>query len=151
MKASPGKLFSGTPQYHKLKTCPKFSSTATDDLSLYLAPVASGMSTDSYPIPDRLNTFLVAVVSVLAIGLLWLASHLQSWAAVFGIGVLFSYVMLTNYALLHDATHDTLRSSQRANDWCGFVTGIWFPVPFSMIHYTHRSHHRFQSHRYGDV
>ena len=55
----------------------------------------------------------------------------------------FLYVMLTNYALLHDATHDTLRSGVRANYWLGFLAGIWFPVPFSMIHYTHRTHHRF--------
>ena len=57
--------------------------------------------------------------------------------------IVFSYVMLTNYAMLHDATRDTLRSSERANHWFGFLAGVWFPLPFSMIHCTHRTHHRF--------
>jgi len=36
-----------------------------------------------------------------------------------------------------------LRSSPTANYWLGVLAGGWFPVPFSMLHYTHRSHHRF--------
>jgi fatty acid desaturase len=98
---------------------------------------------DTRPIPDRLNIFLVAFVSLAAVGLLWLASRATTWPATLGLGVVFSYVMLTNYALLHDATHDTLHSRPRCNNWLGWLTGVWFPVPFSMVHYTHRSHHRF--------
>ena len=101
------------------------------------------MSSCSYPTPERLNTCLVFLISGMAASLLWLASRLDSWLAMLGVGILFSYAMLTNYALLHDATHETLRSDRKANYWLGFLAGIWFPVPFSMIHYTHRSHHRF--------
>ncbi len=101
------------------------------------------MANDFYPIPDRLNTVLVLLVSATIVTLLWLASGMTSWLATFAVAIVFSYVMLTNYALLHDATHDTLRSSERANYWFGFLAGVWFPVPFSMIHYTHRTHHRF--------
>ena len=101
------------------------------------------MRHDEFPIPDWLNSALVLGVSGIAIALLWLASHLETWPGVIAVGILFSYAMLTNYALLHDGTHESLRSSVRANYWFGFITGIWFPVPFSMIHYTHRSHHRF--------
>ena len=101
------------------------------------------MDSENYPIPDRLNTFLVTLISITAAGLLCLASHTSSWIATLIVGVVFSYAMLTNYALLHDATHDTLRSTTKANYWCGLIAGIWFPIPFSMIHYTHRSHHRF--------
>ena len=100
-------------------------------------------TTESYPVPDRLNTLLVFLVSAIIVLLLWLASWMTSWVATFAVAITFSYVMLTNYALLHDATHDTLRSGVRANYWLGFLAGIWFPVPFSMIHYTHRTHHRF--------
>jgi fatty acid desaturase len=96
-----------------------------------------------YPVPDRLNTALVLFVSSTIVALLWLASWMQSWIATFAVAIVCSYVMLTNYALLHDATHDTLRSGRRANYWLGFLAGVWFPVPFSMIHYTHRTHHRF--------
>lgn len=105
--------------------------------------VDSHAADSRYPIPDRLNIFLVMIVSVGAIGFLLLASRVESYLATFAIAIGFSYLMLTNYALLHDATHDTLHSSRRVNDWLGFVAGVWFPVPFSMIHYTHRSHHRF--------
>ena len=101
------------------------------------------MACAQYPIPDRLNSFLVVLVSTAAVALMWLSSQMTSWVAMLVVGIVFSYAMLTNYALLHDATHGTLRSSKRANYWCGLITGIWFPVPFSMIHYTHRSHHKF--------
>ena len=95
------------------------------------------------PIPNRLNIVLVLVVSLLAVGLITLASHVGVWYWSLGIAIVFSYAMLTNYALLHDATHDTLHQNRSVNWFLGFVSGIWFPVPFSMIHYTHRSHHRF--------
>lgn len=101
------------------------------------------MQPPAYPIPDRLNVFLVAMVSVTAVSLLWLASYTSSWVVTLIVGIVFSYAMLTNYALLHDATHETLRSTSRANYLFGLIAGIWFPIPFSMIHYTHRSHHRF--------
>ena len=101
------------------------------------------MQPPAYPIPDRLNVFLVAMVSVTAVSLLWLASNTSSWVVTLIVGIVFSYAMLTNYALLHDATHETLRSTSRANYLFGLITGIWFPIPFSMIHYTPRSHHRF--------
>lgn len=95
------------------------------------------------PTPNRLNVALVVLVTTVAIGCLTWASRTNTWWGTLGVAVLFSYAMLTNYALLHDATHDTLHSNRRANDLLGFLTGLWFPVPFAMIHYTHRSHHRF--------
>ncbi len=98
---------------------------------------------DAMPIPDRLNAGLVATVSLAAVGLLWLSSRASTWYETLGCAIVFSYLMLTNYALLHDATHDTLHSHPRINRWLGRITGTWFPVPFSMVHYTHRSHHRF--------
>jgi fatty acid desaturase len=93
------------------------------------------------PIPNRLNVVLVGVVFGAAVGLLWLASRVESWYAVAGVGVLFSYLLLTNYALLHEATHDNLHSNARCNYWLGVLTGLLFPVPFSMVHTTHQGHH----------
>ena len=93
------------------------------------------------PIPDRLNVGLVVVVLALAVGLLWLGSWVEAWYAVLAVGVTFSYVLLTNYALMHEATHGNLHSSPRANHWLGFSTGLLFPVPFSMIRATHQGHH----------
>jgi fatty acid desaturase len=93
------------------------------------------------PIPDRLNLAVVAAVFGAALGLLWLGSRAESWYAVLGIGVLFSYVLLTNYALLHEATHHNLHSNPRVNYALGVLTGLLFPVPFSLIHTTHQGHH----------
>ena len=62
------------------------------------------------PIPDRLNAALAVVVFASAVGLLWLASHVGSWWGTFAVGIAFSYVLLTNYALLHEAGHGNLHS-----------------------------------------
>lgn len=95
------------------------------------------------PVPDRLNTGLVLLVTCLAATLLWLGSQATAWYAVLAVGVVFSYVMLTGYALLHEATHDNLHSTPRGNYWLGVATGLLFPAPFSLIHYTHRNHHKY--------
>ncbi len=94
------------------------------------------------PIPARLKTALVAAVAVGAVALLWLGSRCESWYAVLVVGVVFSYLLLTNYALLHEATHNNLHPDPRANHALGFITGLFFPVPFRMVHATHQGHHR---------
>ncbi len=93
------------------------------------------------PIASRLNLALVLAVTIAAIFLLWLGSQLQAWYGILGVGVVFSYLLLTNYALLHEATHHNLHSSARSNYWLGVLTGLFFPVPFSLIHTTHQGHH----------
>jgi fatty acid desaturase len=100
-------------------------------------PVPAG----GLPVPDRLNVALVAIVYAAAVGLLWLGSHVERWYAIAGVGIVFSYVLLTNYALLHEATHHNLHSHPRWNYVLGVLTGWLFPVPFSMIHVTHQGHH----------
>jgi fatty acid desaturase len=92
-------------------------------------------------IPDRLNAALVVAVFALAVGLLWLGSWVERWYAVLAVGVAFSYVGLTNYALLHEATHNNLHSRPRVNYWLGVLAGLLFPVPFSLVHTTHQGHH----------
>ena len=95
------------------------------------------------PVPNRLNVCLVVGVFVTAVSLLWLGSHVQSWWAVLGVGVLFSYVLLTNYALLHEASHGNLQTGSRRNYWLGVVTGLLFPMPFTAMRSTHQGHHDF--------
>jgi fatty acid desaturase len=95
------------------------------------------------PVPNRLNFCLVVGVFVVAISLLWLGSHVGSWWAVLGVGVLFSYVLLTNYALLHEASHGNLQTGPRRNYWLGVVTGLLFPMPFTAMRSTHQGHHDF--------
>ena len=109
------------------------SSTAQS--ATFAAP-AAGM-----PIPNRLNMTLVIVVFTAAVGLLWLGSWVEKWYAILAVGIAFSYVLLTNYALLHEASHGNLHSSSRINFWLGVLTGALFPIPFSLIRTTHQGHH----------
>lgn len=95
------------------------------------------------PVPDRLNLFLSAIEFAGAAALIYQASMVHSWLAVFGIGILFSYLLLTDYALLHEAAHGNLQSDPRRNYLLGFLTGALFPIPFSMIRMTHQGHHLF--------
>ena len=73
------------------------------------------------PIPDRLNVSLVMLVFAGAVALLWLGSYVRSWWAVLAVGVAFSDLLLTNDALLHEATHGNLHSSPRLNYLLGLV------------------------------
>jgi fatty acid desaturase len=93
------------------------------------------------PIPDRLNGALVLFVFLTGLGLLWLASHVASWWSVCGIGFAFSYLLLTNYALLHEASHGNLQSSARRNYLLGVMAGLLFPMPFTLMRSTHQGHH----------
>jgi len=126
--------------------CPKTPFTISvmhaEKASLNPLPAAGIFSTPTdMPIPDGLNFVLVGVVFTGAIALLWLASHVPHWYEILAVGILFSYLLLTNYALLHEATHGNLQSSSRRNYSLGFLTGILFPIPFSMIRITHQGHH----------
>src|SRR5262245_59075129 len=77
----------------------------------------------SVTIPVRLNLFLCALVPALAIALLWAASHAPSgWTRVV-LAIAFSYVMLTDYALLHEATHGSLHPDPRSNRALGRMLG----------------------------
>lgn len=93
------------------------------------------------PIPDRMNLILAPTVFLLGLGLLWLGSAATHWYLVLAVGVVFSFVMLTNYALLHEASHENLQSSGRRNYWLGVLAGLLFPMPFSMMRSTHQGHH----------
>lgn len=105
------------------------------------APMLLSEPPPGMPIPNRLNVCLVAVVVAGAVGLLWLGSRVESWLAVVGVGVAYSYLLLTNYALFHEAGHGNLHSNPRINRLLGTITGMLFPMPFSMFRVTHQGHH----------
>lgn len=94
----------------------------------------------NHPIPVRLNLLLATGIVIAALGLLWLASQLPLiWSL--AIGLLFSFLLLTNYALMHEATHDLLHPQARVNDGVGAVLGWLFPISFTVLKVTHRVHH----------
>ena len=90
-------------------------------------------------IRSGLNAGLVASVQLAAIALLWLGE--RSGAALPVVGIVFSFLLLTNYALLHEATHGNLNADPDWNQHLGQLCGCLFPIPFSMIKVTHTVHH----------
>ncbi len=95
-------------------------------------------------IPARLNLAIAAGVFTAAIALLWAGSYLYEnvhWGWSLALGVVFAYLLLTNYALLHEATHDMLHPDARVNWLLGMALGWLFPVSFTVLHVTHIVHH----------
>lgn len=94
----------------------------------------------SYTIPGRLNLGIAAAVIALALGLLWLGARMSPMG-IWVLGVVFSFVMLTNYALIHEATHDTFHGRSGANWLAGTVLSWFFPTAFTVLRVTHIVHH----------
>lgn len=95
---------------------------------------------EAHRIPDRLNVLLVLGVQALAIALLWVGAHGGTGIAV-AAAVLFSFLLLTDYALLHEAAHDHLHSRRGMNALLGAVAGVLFPASITMVRVTHAIHH----------
>lgn len=91
-------------------------------------------------IPQKLNLAIAAAIYAAAIALLWLGSQL-GWLGTVAVGVVFSFVLLTNYALMHEATHDMLHGNARVNWATGMLLGWLFPMSFTVLHVTHIVHH----------
>src|SRR5882672_4421313 len=129
------------PRNRSAEHCSAGGRVLTTEQCSALHPGSDSSKLSDLPIPDRLNVALVLGVFALTPGLLWLGSHVQSWWAVFGVGVVFSYLLLTNYALLHEASHGNLQSDPRRNYLLGLMAGLIFPMPFTLMRSTHQGHH----------
>lgn len=92
-------------------------------------------------IPGKLNILLVILVQITAFSLLWLGSQLDFiWSI--PIAIIFSFVLLTNYALMHDAVHHTLHTSRRMNHLLGVMSCALFPQSFTLFEVAHQMHHQ---------
>lgn len=104
-------------------------------------PLPPGKTAEDFRIPDRLNAGLSVLGFAAAVGALWLGAQRAEWWWAVSSGVLFSYVMLFVYALIHQAQHDCLHSDARVNYALGMALSLLFPAPFTMIRTTHQGHH----------
>lgn len=101
---------------------------------------SQGAAADRLTPPDRLNLAIAAAILCASLGLLWLGSQLDlAWALV--VGIPFSFVLLSNYALMHEAVHDVLHRNPRTNWLIGMVAGWLFPMSFTVLKVTHIVHH----------
>ncbi len=98
------------------------------------------LNTIEKKLPARLNLFLAAMILLSTLFLLWLASRLPLSGQLL-CGLLFAQLLLTNYQLMHEASHDLLHPERRINDAMGTVLGWLFPVSFTLMKVTHIVHH----------
>lgn len=91
-------------------------------------------------IHGRLNAAIIACVYCVALLLLWAGSRVSlAWALPFGIA--YSFILLTNYALMHEGAHGSLHENPRLNCVLGVISSVLFPASFSMIKVVHGVHH----------
>ena len=94
----------------------------------------------NHKIPSRTNIIIATGVFLVAIGLLWIASQLElAWSI--PLGIAFSFILLTNYALMHEATHGVLHENSRVNWLAGMVLSWLFPMSFTVFKVSHVVHH----------
>lgn len=99
------------------------------------------MNVTTVKILGRLNTLLVISIQIVVFGLLWLGSRLDLiWSI--PIGIIISFVLLTNYALMHDAAHHTLHKNKYVNYVLGVFSCILFPQSFTLFETAHKMHHQ---------
>jgi len=90
---------------------------------------------------NKKNIVIVIIVQLSVIALLWLASQLHVLWSI-PIGIAFSFILLTNYALMHEAAHFNLCGNRKLNDILGIASGWLFPMSFNILQLTHHVHHR---------
>ncbi len=93
-------------------------------------------------LPARRNVALAIAIVAAALFLQWWAARQTSAWAVAGIGVLFSFLLLPLYSLLHEAEHRLFNRDARVNDAFGVALAALFPGSFSFLRACHLGHHR---------
>lgn len=89
---------------------------------------------------DKQNKWIFLSIQGLLITLLWLASQLSGWSLVF-VALPFSFLGLTNYALIHEACHGSLNTNKSQNGIMGCIASWLFPVSFTFMKIAHKVHH----------
>ena len=93
------------------------------------------------PIPGTLNVALATAAVAVALTLLWVASHVESWIGRILAAVAFSFVNNTIFSLLHEAVHGVFHRRRGVNDAFGVVTAAFFPTGFTFQRICHLGHH----------
>jgi len=91
--------------------------------------------------PSALNLIVLTLCIGGTLFLLWLGSRLDmAWSL--GLGFIMSFILLTNYALMHEGAHYNLHKNPRYNYLLGCLSGSFFPISFTLFQVTHQVHHR---------
>ena len=100
------------------------------------------MPAEEYKIPGKINMIILLVCSCAYFTLLWAASHVDHYGWVVLMGVLFAFIMVPVYSLIHEAEHGILHSNKRINDLMGRWLSTLFIAPYTFFKHCHLKHHK---------
>jgi fatty acid desaturase len=92
--------------------------------------------------PGALNLVLAGAITTALLTCQWLAARATTGGSVLLVGVVFAFLFLPLYSLLHEAEHGTLHGNLTVNDGVGFFLAALFPGPFTFLRACHLGHHR---------
>jgi fatty acid desaturase len=92
--------------------------------------------------PGGLNISLAAAMLSSNAGLLYFASHAESWWWLALAACAFSYTNNTAYSLLHEAVHRKFHARHTLNEWFGRILAASFPTALTFHRLCHLGHHR---------
>ncbi|QMU28168.1 fatty acid desaturase [Adhaeribacter radiodurans] len=95
-----------------------------------------------YKIPVKTNIILTAVCTVSYFSLLWKASHATHLGWVIMYGIMFAFIMVPVYSLIHEAEHNILHPNEKMNAFMGRWLCTLFIVPYSFFKHCHLKHHK---------
>lgn len=96
----------------------------------------------NYHIPARLNIFIIVVCAIAFFSLFIAGMHFQQlWIRVV-LGLVFGIVMIPVYSLMHEAAHNTLHQSDKANLFLGRWLCCMFIISFTFYRHCHLKHHK---------
>ncbi|MFD3003013.1 fatty acid desaturase [Pontibacter toksunensis] len=100
------------------------------------------MAPDAYKIPYKLNLAVTIVCSVGYFLLLYLASHASHYIWMLGCAVVFAFMMVPVYSLIHEAEHQLLHPHDKTNTLLGRWLCMLFIVPYTFMKHCHLKHHK---------
>jgi fatty acid desaturase len=95
----------------------------------------------AFPVPQKLNFLMLCLALSCGILSLYVASHSDFSITIIPCAIVFSFAMVTNYALLHEAVHSKLLVNPRFNHFFGTLTALFFPTSFHLLRKNHLGHH----------
>src|SRR5688500_16257003 len=94
-----------------------------------------------FEIPEALNAAILLAQLALIFTCFRAASVLQAWWQIGLLAVAFALLMVSVYAVIHEAEHGILFRNPRLNTLGGVVTSAFFPGPFHLLRQGHIGHH----------
>ena len=95
-----------------------------------------------YPIPSRLNVFIIIACTVAFMGLFAAGTYFHEiWIRLL-LGLAFGIVMIPVYSLMHEAAHHTLHASNKVNLFLGKWLCCMFMISFTFYRHCHLKHHK---------